>query len=243
MNDPSQRLTQATVNGTTKVYYYFSAQGGYEINIDNKYELEYLSIGNTTTAIATTAFEFNIEELEYCTKMKSILMLCPGSKITGNISYLSKLTELTGLSIIGNSRNITPITGDIASISNLTKLAYNAGGGTSDNQIILYSTNVTGSIEDFVAGQVAAGRTQSPTGTVNGIRVRGWQKQFTFGGQVYDIGVPSSYNRLIWEGTSKIILRMGSSYTSMDSDVFAKGASANEISEWENQGLTVHIIE
>ena len=243
LEEPSQRLTRYVVeNSDTNQSLYFSAQGGYEIYIDNKYDLTRFSLGNNGTGVHTS-FEFNIEDLEYCTNLTNIQCLYPGTKITGDISHLSRLVNLTGLAIVGGSpsANVTPITGDISSISNLTKLC-SLPTGTSGNQLILYGTNVTGAIEDFVAGQVANGRTNSPS---VGIRVRGWQYQMTFGGTTHsDVGTFTAYNRLIWEGTSRIFLKLGtSSYTSTDmTTIWAKGATAEEISAWETAGMTVYVI-
>ena len=118
--------------------------------------------------------------------LSSIILFLP-TGISGNISVLSSLNNLTRLVIFDErtSSNIVGTLSSVGSLINLTSLA-------------LCQTAVTGSIEDFVEAQVAAGRT---SGTCNfDIRIQ----SFTLNNEY--ITIPGQYALKITYTASTVTL-------------------------------------
>ena len=134
-------------------------------------------------------------------------------KIGGDIAALANETQLTSLNLSGNKR----VFGSIESLVKLTNLTT----------LILadaYANAFTGSIENFVAGQIANGRTQVTT--QNKIFCPWILTYATFGGNYY---TSQGGMWLTWESASKIVIYY--SLTSTFNDyirVYTKGYTQAE---------------
>lgn len=137
---------------------------------------------------------------------------------------LSSLTSKAGM--ISIELENADVTGSITDI----------GGLTSLDTFNLFGTSVTGSIEDFVAAQVNAGRT-SFSGE---FRCYSALSFLTFGGNTYPDEAYQSHF-FTWDG-NKIVIYTGDGDKANCPRVYAKGASADEIEIWQNEGKTVILI-
>lgn len=106
--------------------------------------------------------------------------------------------------------------------------------GYSNLTKFIYRT-LTGSIEDFVALQIEAGFTVRNSS--NPVETNALSAGVTFGGETHAAGT----GFLTWESESKIIYYRGTSIAD-STEVYAKGATAEEITAWENAGKTVVVI-
>lgn len=94
-----------------------------EIKLYKKYDIEYLI--DTDNVRDTTAFNFDLGAIKYCTKLVYIT-LSAGNKVTGDISALSGLTNLTTINIKSSQ-----VKGNISALSGLTNLTLLDIGNTS----------------------------------------------------------------------------------------------------------------
>lgn len=139
---------------------------------------------------------------------------------------LSSLTSNAGM--ISIELENTDVTGSITDI----------GGLTSLDTFNLFRTSVTGSIEDFVAAQVNAGRT-SFSGE---FRCYSALSFLTFGGNTYPDEAYQNHF-FTWDGANKIVVYTGDYELANCPRVYAKGATQQEIDAWEQAGKTVTVIE
>lgn len=114
---------------------------------------------------------------------------------------------------------------------------------SSSSLSVLLSGNIkiTGTIEGIVSACVDAGRVNKE------IKMSVYKTSVTFGGST-DISNATevSFSILKWTDKTHIIYQCGSDADVADSSkniqIFAKGATAEQISTWESQGNTVHVI-
>lgn len=222
------------VNADGQVSLYFD-NANFKAVIDNKYGIRGISTD------PNSILSFDVSEL-VCPKVSQIALQSQLTKgnindmnlpaliqtrftnsthITGNISAFNTCNSCTSL-VLSDCSNIS---GNIDSVGNLTSLAT----------IAIEGTNVEGTIEGFVAGQVNAGRTS----TSNTIICNGFASHCTFGGVIRS---GSNRSFLEWNGTSKITLYAGNSTFANCNYIYAKGATAEEIAAWEGTGKTVTVI-
>lgn len=243
LSDPSSRLTSLTVSDTTTIYV---ANMNFSILISEKYNIKRFTLQ------IDSIMGIDIAGLEYSQGLFDVIVPTPNvsgniaklpasidtitipySKVTGEISSI-RASNLHQLKI--NSTNIegtlddlsqylslevftgnlgTLITGDISDIANLSSLRqFNA------------PPKVTGTIEGFVAAAISNNRN---SGTINTLLCN---SKIKFGQNT--IGSSESY-ALTWN-TANYITMVG------NSKVYAKGATAEEITAWENAGKTVVIV-
>ena len=144
-------------------------------------------------------------------------------KVTGNISDFSAevVARLVGLKL-----NAPTITGTMASL----------GKFYSCNSFNVIRSHITGSIEDFVNAQIAAGRTEVlASAPVYFNQITKWP----FNGNIYNI---SRDSLIEWNSNASriIVYTNGNGYTVNDHPyVYAYGASAQEIAAWQSVGKTV----
>ena len=174
-----------------------------------------------------------------------------GSKIGGTLATFPRVA--TKLDITDNQRVYGSID-DLADTTNLTSISairsYNISGGHLEslgrnvniNTIVISElrdySGFNGSVEAFVAAQVAAGRT---TCTIDNRILCPWLLYVaTFGGQKYQL---RGYMYLTWDSASKItIYQGGTGGIAAATRVLAKGATQQEIAAWEQAGKTVTVI-
>ena len=123
-----EEKTNAINVAESNTVFYVDASKGVTISIDNKYNLEKLDVYRSTDTHELTV-DLNFEDLKYCKKLSWLALIY--MTLTGDISALSGLTELTNISLYS-----TQVTGDISALQNLTELT----------NIGLDSTQVTGDI-------------------------------------------------------------------------------------------------
>lgn len=158
---------------------------------------------------------------------KSAIDVSVLTEVGGDISALADETQLVTFNAVNNRQ----IFGSIESLVKLTNLTTLSLAGA-------YANAFTGSIENFVAGQIANGRSQV---TISNKIFCPWILTYaTFGGNYY---TTMGGHWLTWDSASKITIYY-STTSAFDnySHVYAKGATAEEITAWENAGKIVHII-
>ena len=126
-----EEKTNAINVAESNTVFYVDASKGVTISIDNKYNLEKLDVYRSTDTHELTV-DLNFEDLKYCKKLSWLALIY--MTLTGDISALQNLTELTNISLYS-----TQVTGDISALQNLTALTT----------IRLYSTEVTGSLDSL----------------------------------------------------------------------------------------------
>lgn len=140
-----------------------------------------------------------------------------------SLDSLEFSTEIDYLSLIGSHNS-----GDIAKLGRMTKVNTLIFGMANTTQIV-------GAVEDFVAGQIANGRTTVTTSNfikTNMTRCPG----ITFGGRYLK---QNSQGILTWESTSKIAIYGSGDTLEQCTYVMERGYNAAEIAAWQAQGLTV----
>ena len=168
---------------------------------------------NAAMEIAITS-KYDIEAIEFYATSG----VAPA--LSFDLSDLSYLTKLETLKV----RYVTGIGGTLEDLARLTSL----------NSVGFMDTHVSGTIEGFVAAQIGNGRATETTGIV-------WQNitrtNETFGGNHYT----TVTGLLTWDSASKITIYNASTKESATT-VYAKGATAGEISAWESAGKTVVVV-
>ena len=226
LDDPSQRMTSFTYNpGTeTSITTLFFKNDNYNVHFSNKYAIHLIwtYCDRSNNKHPETLLDMDLAKLEYMTSLKRLILNYSGAKTHGNILSLASCPNIVDFMMA----NCPRIEGNITSIANKLKLS----------SLFIYLTAITGSIEDVVTGQIEQGVV---TGTIS---ARGLASQLTFGGSIqtsdYDSGAV-----LYWNTASKIYFGLGNSANiNSCTTIYAKGATAEEISAWENAGKTVHVI-
>jgi hypothetical protein len=140
------------------------------------------------------------------------------SLVSGDISGLSNSPNITIVEL-SNSQNVT---GDIKSLGSCTNL----------QTILVDYTGVTGTIEGFVAAQISNGRATCDS-------LKTWyilsKTSIKFGGSQY-----YGPDYLSWDD-HKIVMFNESTIAS-STIIWAKGATASEISAWKQAGKTVIVV-
>lgn len=104
-------------------------------------------------------------------------------------------------------------------------------GRCSKFRTIYLNPDITGTVEELVASFVANGRTTTIGAGKGNITIRYASSSNTFGG--YTLSASSFV--LDFNGTSYIVVTSGTT-------VYAKGATAEEIAQWEADGKTVVVV-
>lgn len=231
----SARKTEATYQSTIPTTIFLS-NGDYEIEISNKYNISvsFVAAMETIAVIPWDKLGVMPKQTEVTPNSGSPIDLScvpvnfpnlksielTGDFVSGDTSSIKDMTTLTRLKLQWAAR----LTGSVADFAKLVNLV----------QLTLPGTQITGSIEDFVAGQVANGRTSVEAGVFS---TYGVLNRLTFGGTLYGI---NESGFIAWDGASKIILYTGNSVSyEQATTIYAKGASASEISAWEQASKTV----
>ena len=125
-------------NAQYRILYFL--EGDYDVDIYSKYDISYFSdAGNLS--VTGRKISINIDEFEFNDKLTSITMQT-SADTTGNIASLANAKDLSNIKL-SNSQ----VEGDIYNIRLLTKLT----------NLLLYYSNVNGSIENFAKGQSKEG--------------------------------------------------------------------------------------
>ena len=175
-------------------------------------------------SFSETDITLNFDTTHFTFKKSTQGFLITRTNSTGSIDNVDWPTNITSIYISENPG----ITGNITSFGKCINL----------NQLATANTGITGSIEDFVAAQIANGRESVVS---YGISNAGWTQCCTFGGVKY----PQSRQILFWDSASKITIYSGldSSYNIDTANrVYAKGATAEEIAAWQAAGKAVTVI-
>ena len=144
--------------------------------------------------------------------------------VSGNISSFNPTTNLTQLDI-SDCPGITGYCTDLGKFRNLSILNF-------------IRTKITGSIELMIESMVNSGTTTRDTS--NPLFSNGILNNLTFGGIIQPY--TRSFGNITWNGTSKIIIYCGDRNLINCNVIYAKGASQQEISSWEQAGKEVHVI-
>jgi hypothetical protein len=188
----------------------------------------YLALKNLILKMPSAATDISVlktSPLEYLNILNS-------PNISGDIAIL-KDKPLTYLDI----RN-TKVNGNIANIKHVNYIGGNqktqTTGELKDIPLAFtdrYYTNglLSGSIEDYVSSRIDAGQTSITDRQFVGIN------KVTFGTYTFTSEDPTALYSINWTSNSHIWVVVGSK-------IYAKGATAEEISAWEGQGKTVIVI-
>lgn len=221
---PSRTIQQALTNIT------FSA-GEYMLDINPKYNITYLQY---------FPMDFNLSELRYNENLqyirsndyvegdvsdllphKDTLQRMAVKTLHGDISQVQGFSELVLLR--ASNKTTSSVYGDIANL------------GKNPNLLVADLTSKCyGSVDAFVANKVAAGVTDSTQTVTLGRCVL----------TLNEIDTDGCVN-IIWEGTTRIFCFDGAPEGSIEnaSTIYAKGATEEEVTTWENLGITVIVVD
>lgn len=202
--------------------------------------------------LSFSASSGDIASLADCTGLEYLALdACSG--ITGDVASLASLnpdhayinqTGVTGdISAFSGWTNIevllfynTALGGNIVSMGSLTSLMYTGFDGIA-------TSKCSGSVEEFVAAQIAAGRTTCSLGSTNAetLRIITLLHNFTFGGSKILSGTTLYYTAVTWESASKIAVFAGTGSNVADlTHVYAKGYTQQEASQkWPEYTVTI----
>lgn len=224
LSDPNMRYTEMYLVNTTnrkKLYFHNSNYNVYIQDANNLNSIYLYATGTGITNVKRTLLELDLNEFRNISGLKQC-----------SLSYSNSYGDISNIpsTVTNFSCASTTITGDISSLAN--KCIFDGS-----KRFIIYSTGITGSVEDFVNGQVSLGSIE------NTISARGLLSQLSFGSVKY-----MNYgNVLYWAGVERIFV--GESKTSQNptnfdicETIYAKGATAEEIAQWEEDGKTVVVI-
>lgn len=235
----SEPKSTITIPANTMQSIYF-ANGNYKVILSNKYALVTLE---SLSADYAGIVSWGINEVIY-NNTKNFDMTC-NKGCYGDISNINANSSFGFRQFRANN---SPITGDIAGFSNSTNCTSieltnceeikgnikSLGSLININSLLLRFTGVTGTIEEFVAAQVAAGRTSCSN-------LKCWYilsgTNVTFGGQHFS----GAYN-LKWENSGNKIIMSDEPTIEAANKIWAKGATAEEIAAWEQAGKTVVVV-
>ena len=191
---------------TNMTYLYFSNEN-YNIFIENKYGIT--AIDNMSSTKQSIIKIRSLKDFSVLIAAERIRIFNPSIlSADEDIKYLSKLTELTYLGIAPST-----LTGNINSLVKLTKV----------KTVNFVGSNLTGVVEDFVSGQIANGKTSTPT-TNDYIFFAQLLKFATFGGNHYQ----EDNCHIGWESSSKIFVFTGNSNLASCTTVYCKGYTQQE---------------
>lgn len=131
------------------------------------------------------------------------------SNVSGDISILAENTPALQEINLQECSKVTGTASDLGAFTNATVLT-------------ILHTQITGSIEEFVAAQIAHGRTS--VDDANNIYSNAILGQLTFGGSTH----VASYGRITWESASKIAVYTGAEALTNCTHVYCKGYTQEE---------------
>lgn len=215
LSDETKRMTETTViqqsTTTTKCFYFKS--GVYNVYIQNAHNLRHIGLEGPSSS-NRNFFRLDLTELKNNPGITTLQ--ASQSNVYGNIGDIpSTITDL----MVTNTPTVYGNIRDIASKSVFTR-------------VWISNTLVTGSIEDFVAGQISQGAETS-----DWIMVGGFGNLLTFGGIIRNVKISG----LSWDGADKIYGADNRDYSAATT-IYAKGATAEKIAQWESDGKTVVVI-
>lgn len=215
LSDETKRLTETTVTSTssTGVDFFFK-KGEYNVLLYNANNIKKIMINGQTASGYVTVLQADLSEFKNNPGINQLDLNL--SSATGSINDLPSTIHILYLS---NTPNV---------IGNLDELARRC----TFTNIFITNTGIIGSVENFVAGQISQGVTEST------ISQRGFGTRLTFGGIVRNI---EDSKCLSWTGTDKIIIGDDTTVEASTS-IWVKGATSEEISAWEAAGKTVVVI-
>lgn len=208
-----------------------------DIKVNKKYNVYYISVPN-----------FYMEDYAWCTSLETIQALF----YSGNIESLEHTSlyrcAITGKDVYGDISKL-PAGGSQIWIRYTAVTASNlatfvASTRDANDTIILLTGNqaITGSIEEIVSACVDANRVNK---TIT-LSIR--DTQVTFGGSDACSKAAELYSdaMLKWTDKTHIIFQCGTDADVEDPtktiDIWAKGASSEQISIWESENNIVHIV-
>lgn len=214
LSDETKRLTETTVTSTssTGVDFFFK-KGVYNVYLYNASNIKKIRINGQTSTGKVTVLQLDLSEFKNNPGIQQLDL--NQASATGSINDLPSTISILYLS-------------NTPTIGNLDELARRC----VITNIFIANTSITGSVENFVAGQVSQGVTELT------ILQRGFGTRLTFGGIVRNI---ENDKCLSWTGTDKIIIGNDATVEASTS-IWVKGATAEEISAWEQAGKTVVVI-
>lgn len=180
----------------------------------------------TTIYVADKTFDIAVTEADSLQTLdvrgnakSSALGIC-----YANLEECGTLSSLSGLNL-----SYTKTVGDLADISGRVNLVY----------LTLIGTLVEGTIESFVSGQVDAGVTSRTDGSFVASQLLNGRTTFGI------MTAKQSLNPCVlqWNGKTKIFLFIGDNNINNCTVVYAKGATAEEISAWQAAGKTVTDVD
>lgn len=234
--------------------YSFTISGEGDLIITDKYAIKelYSSGVNLTLDLADISYldaatKFDIRTSNNVTgDISKFLNSCPSIKefaVASNKAYgklsdvkASILAQLTSLVV-----SSPDVEGDIflfnggdlinLSVGNCPKFTGNINllpnKGTF-GLIAIYNSGITGSLDEFVASSIAAGRT-----TINNMSMNGAITQLTFNGSKQDVSSILTNNPCFvsWDNTGKISVKTGAWSAAGCTHVFCKGYTQEEAAE------------
>lgn len=216
LSDETKRLTETTVTTTssTGVNFFFK-KGAYNLYLYNASNIKKIMINGQSSSGLVTVLQVDLSEFK---NNPGIMQLdLNQASAAGSINDLPSTISILYLL---NTPNVT---------GNLDELARKC----VFTNIFIGNTSITGSVENFVAGQVSQGVTELT------ISQRGFGTRLTFGGIVRNI---ENDRCLSWNGTDKIIIGNDTTVEASTS-IWVKGATSEEISAWEAAGKTVVVVD
>lgn len=213
LSDETKRMTETVVIKTSSSKSLYFKSGVYNVYIQNAHSLRAIFIEGPSTT-DKNFFRLDLAELRNNPGIETLK--ASQSNVYGDIGDIpSTITDLMlsyASAVYGNIRNIA------------TKSVF--------TRVWITGTLVTGSIEDFVAGQISQGAETS-----DWINSYGFGDRLTFGGIARNIKI----TLLSWDGADKIYGANNTTY-SATTTIYAKGATAEKIAQWESDGKTVVVI-
>lgn len=218
LSDETKRMTQTSIfSGSTKNLYF--ANGPYNVYISNAHNIKSINIEGATKT-NRSVFRLNLGELKNSPGIKTLS--ASQTNTYGSISDLPSTINDLMLTECGN------VVGNINLVANKNIFS---------GHLWLGDTGITGSIEDYVAGQVSQGVEEYTSFLYNTLSSIIFRKNLTIGGVAPDVEI----RYLSWSGTNRIIC---SDTAKLDTatTIYAKGATSEEISAWRQAGKTVVVI-
>lgn len=216
-NNATEELTELTITGNGSQKSFYCSTDAMTLHISQKYDI--LKFGDTGATMTGVPIVFNLDDFSGCTDMQ-VIRLSNVSSVPNGKGSIKSLHGLSNLTYLG-LRGYTNIEGNVNDFGSLTSLV----------EIDLTGFNIT--IEDFVAVQIAGGRDSVSSSSP----INFWYTPVWFGGTK----MPASLS-LIWESASKITMFNEGSLESA-TIIYAKGATSEEISAWQQAGKTVNVIQ
>lgn len=254
----ANRKTKWTTMLSNRTIYF--KNDNFDVIVTNKYNLSRLNFG-ASQSIERDAIEYSgsLKSLIYHSTVNDLSWLknlsiqdVSLSFSTGNTSNLqnsirnftclkcdiegnvSDFEEMTSLQVIQITRNI-----GLGNPDNFSGALDELGSIASVRSFDVRDYNVTFDVGSFITKQITAGNTTPNVVAADGcFGITGFAGSTTFRGQ--SVGT-NLYNRLYWNGSSKIIFYSGTTGPdkSTATKVYAYGASAEEIAEWGDKYVEI----